>query len=333
MKRLLSLLFAAALLLLLVTPVLADELPSSNPSEEPVIVEADSDENLDPLAADPGEDPVEELVDDPEEDYADDSLSVSDSPDPVVDRADLLTFSEEAALRTNANDIELAHGCQVIIVTVDGLGGSSAQDYADRFFLNNGYGTGADRDGILLLVSMENRDYHISTHGFAIDAFTDNGLLYLEDGFLSDLSDGNYYDAFRAYQDRAEDMLSYYDGSATPEEREEMEKAYESFAHKTPFAGISIGAAVLGFLGSLLPMSRLKKEVKTVHKQSNAGNYVRDNSLILNVSRDIYLYANVTSHVIERSTSSGGGGGGLGGGGSTTHSTGGSTFGGHGGKF
>ena len=127
-------------------------------------------------------------------------------------------------------------------------------------------------------------------------------------------------------------MLSYYDGSATPEEREEMEKANESFAHKTPFAGISIGAAVLGFLGSLLPMSRLKKEVKTVHKQSNAGNYVRDNSLNLNVSRDIYLYANVTSHVIQRSTGSGGGGG-LGGGGSSTHSTGGSTFGGHGGKF
>jgi uncharacterized protein len=79
-------------------------------------------------------------------------------------------------------------------------------------------------------------------------------------------------------------------------------------------------------------MSRLKKEVKTVHKQSNAGNYVRENSLNLNVSRDIYLYANVTSHVIQRSTGSGGGGG-LGGGGSSTHSTGGSTFGGHGGKF
>lgn len=285
MKRLLSLLFAAALLLLLTTPVLADGLPTT-----------------------------------------------ISGTDPVVDRADLLTFSEEAALRTNANDIELAHGCQVIIVTVNGLGGSSAQDYADWFFLNNGYGTGADRDGILLLVSMENRDYHISTHGFAIDAFTDNGLLYLEDGFLSDLSDGNYYDAFRAYQDRAEDMLSCYDGSATPEEREEMEEAEKAFSHKTPFAGISIGAAVLGFLGSLLPMSRLKKEVKTVHKQSNAGNYVRDNSLNVGVSRDIYLYANVTSHVIQRSSSSGGGGG-LGGGGSSTHSTGGSTFGGHGGKF
>ncbi|MBQ1590130.1 MAG: TPM domain-containing protein, partial [Oscillospiraceae bacterium] len=70
-----------------------------------------------------------------------------------------------------------------------------------------------------------------------------------------------------------------------------------------------------------------------VHKQSNAGNYVRDNSLNVGVSRDIYLYANVTSHVIQRSTGSGGGGGGLGGGGSSTHSTGGSTFGGHGGKF
>ena len=137
-------------------------------------------------------------------------------------------------------------------MTVDGLGGSSAQDYADRFFLNNGYGTGADRDGILLLVSMEDRDYHISTHGFAIDAFTGNGLLYLEDGFLSDLSDGNYYDAFRAYQDRAEDMLSYYDGSATPEEREEMEEDHESVSNNTPIVGINFGVTALGFLGWLL---------------------------------------------------------------------------------
>ena len=59
MKRLLSLLFAAALLLLLATPVLADGLPTT-----------------------------------------------ISGTDPVVDRADLLTFSEEAALRTNANDIE-----------------------------------------------------------------------------------------------------------------------------------------------------------------------------------------------------------------------------------
>ena len=287
MKRLLSLLFAAALLLLLATPVLADGLPTT-----------------------------------------------ISGTDPVVDRADLLTFSEEAALRTNANDIELAHGCQVIIVTVNGLGGSSAQDYADTFFLDNGYGTGLSRNGILLLIAMETRDYHLSTHGIAIDAFTDNGLLYLEDCFLPDLSDGDYFDSFRAYQNTAEEMLSYYDGSATPEEREEMEEAEKAFSHKTPYVGITIGAAALGFLGSLLPMAGLKREVKTVHKQSNAGNYVRDHSLKLNASRDIYLYANVTSHVIERSSSSGGGGGGgLGGGGSTTHSTGGSTFGGHGGKF
>lgn len=286
MKRLLSLLFAAALVLLLATPVLADGI-----------------------------------------------LISTAAPDPVVDQANLLTDAEEDALRANARAIESAHGCQVIVVTVNGLGGSSPQDFADNFFLDHGYGTGTDRSGILLLISMEERDYHLCTHGVAIDAFTDNGLLYLEDGFLPALSDGNYYEAFYAYQNRAEAMLSYYDGSMTEEEREELEEAYEQFAHKTPFAGISIGAAALGFLGSFLPMSKLKSQVKTVHKQSNAKKYVRDNSMNLNVTRDIYLYANVTSHVIQRSSGSGGGGGGLGGGGSSTHTTSGSSFGGHGGKF
>ena len=58
--------------------------------------------------------------------------------------------------------------CDVIVVTVASLDGKTAESYADDYFDFNGYGLGQDRDGILLLLSMEDRDWAISTHGFAL---------------------------------------------------------------------------------------------------------------------------------------------------------------------
>lgn len=287
---------------------------------------------------------------------AGDGFTLSQSNDFVVDEDDLLTDYEEQILRENAQRISEAHDCEVIIVTEYSLGGLDAESYAENYFYDQGYGTGSERSGILLLVSLESRDYWECTSGKAIDAFTDNGLLYLESKFLSKLSSGAYYDAFLAYQNTCEKMLAYYDGTLTEAERESLEHEYNQFAiaenpdgyqeeyehndtrtrKPTSFVTITLISLIAGFLISLLPMSVLKSKVQNVRKQTNAANYVRPNSMQLNVNRDIYLYANVTSRVIrsENRSSSFGGGSGLGGGGSSTHShSSGSSFGGHGGKF
>ena len=87
----------------------------------------------------------------------------------------------------------------MVVVTVNSLDGKSAQDYADDFYDYNGYGIGTDKSGILLLVSMEARDWHITTTGFGIRAITDAGLDYISDQFLPYLSDGEYLDAFETY--------------------------------------------------------------------------------------------------------------------------------------
>ncbi len=38
------------------------------------------------------------------------------------------------------------------------------------------YGYGADKDGVLLLISTEDNDVYISTCGYGITAFTDAGI-------------------------------------------------------------------------------------------------------------------------------------------------------------
>ena len=96
-----------------------------------------------------------------------------------VDEAGLLTGSEGSDLLDQLNEISERQQVDVVVVTVDSLEGASATEYADDFYDLNGYGFGDEGDGILLLISMEERDWAISTSGFGITAFTDAGLEYL----------------------------------------------------------------------------------------------------------------------------------------------------------
>lgn len=287
-----------------------------------------------------------------------DGSSLDPTHELVVDEDDLLTDEEEEILRENALRISEARGCEVIILTVYNLGGLDAETYAEDYFYDNGYGVGPERDGILLLVSMEDRDYWEATSGKAIEAFTDYGLLYLEHQFLSKLSSGDYYESFLAFQNTCDLMLGYYDGTLSDAERESLERDYNDFAEiynpdgyvddyegygestrsrkPTSFVTITILALIAGFVLSMVPMATLKSQIQNVQRRTSAGDYLRKDSFDLSVNQDNYLYSNVTSRLIETQSRSSSGGGhiGLGGGGSSTHThSSGSTFGGHGGKF
>lgn len=129
------------------------------------------------------------------------SASASNMPK-VVDNAGLLTDTEAALLESEAESLTNTYQMDVVLVTVDSLDGSSAERYADDYFDYHGYGCGPDYSGILLLVSMGEREWAITTCGKAIQAVTDYGLELIEDRMLSDLSDGDYYSAFWDYLDQ-----------------------------------------------------------------------------------------------------------------------------------
>ena len=135
----------------------------------------------------------------------------------LYDSEHLLTDSEAEALSKHLKEIGSRYRCDVIIATVSSLGRKTATEYADDFFDYNGYGYGAvpdangmtvNGDGILLLLSMEDRDFAISTSGYGITAFTDYGIqMYLESQFLPYLKTNNYNDGFRAFADGCEFLL------------------------------------------------------------------------------------------------------------------------------
>ena len=162
--------------------------------------------------------PTETAATESAAEYVPDHIALTDGGKPtLVDDADLLNESQEKALSEKLKEIGTAYRCDVVVVTVNGLGNKTAEEFADDFFDYNGYGYGAtpdstgktvDGDGILLLVSMADRDYWVSTSGYAIKAFTDYGIQeYLEPMFLSYLSSGEYEYAFDRYADGCDDLL------------------------------------------------------------------------------------------------------------------------------
>lgn len=232
----------------------------------------------------------------------------------LIDDADILTDSEESTLLSKLENISANQQMDIVIVTVNDLYGETPRDYADDFYDFNGYA----EDGILLLISMEDSDWDISTSGYGITAITGAGRDYMADQFLDDLSNGNYYDAFVIYADFCDEFIRMA-RSGDPFDVEDLPK--EDFNYITSLL-VSLG---IGLVVSFIITGRMKGKLKTIRRQAEATDYVKNDSMKVTQSRDLFLYRHIDRHAKPQESSSGG---------SRTHtSSSGRTHGGGGGKF
>lgn len=235
----------------------------------------------------------------------------------VVDDADLLETVDEKVLLKKLNEISERQECDVVVVTVEGMDGKTAAEYADDFYAYNGYGFGENRDGILLLVSMEDRDWYMSTCGYGITAFTDAGREYMADQFLPMLSDGDYNGAFTKYAELCDDFIS----------QAKTGEPYDT--GNLPKGSVSpiwiLGDLIIGFVIAFILGTKKKSNLKSVRTQKTAQDYAVPGSMVLTVNWDHLVNKVVTTRVIQKNNNSSG---------SSTHtSSSGTTHGGSGGKF
>ena len=263
----------------------------------------------------------------------------------VIDDADLLTNQETDLLESSAQSLADTYQMDVVILTVDSLGGKTSEAYADDYFDYNGYGIGDDFSGILLLVSMEQRDWSISTCGEAIYAVTDYGIESLAEVFLPYLSNGRYYDAFRIYLqeletyfkayrsgDPIDGYIGSYDGPGTyqPGTRDEVVYYEEPFGFSDIMVRLLV-ALVIGAVIAGIVLLVMRSGMNTAKQQSGAKNYMVSGSYNLYRCQDFYLYSRTSRTRKQENNSSGGHGGG--GGSSVHHSSSGRSHGGGHGKF
>ena len=252
--------------------------------------------------------------------YALPVFAAGETHDPrVVDDAELLTNEQIQQLTEKLDEISERQQLEVVVVTANTLGGKSPMVYADDYYDYHNYGYGESKDGVLLLVSMEDRDWYISTTGYGITAFTDAGIQHIGDEIASYLTSKDYYKAFDLFADEADKFVTQAK-SGSPYDVNSLPKPKKNFFNAKSLLISLVVALAIAFV----IITMIKKSYKPVQFKSNASDYLVQDSLMLTGAYDNFLYSNVTK--TARSDSSSGG--------SSTHTgSSGTSHGGGGGKF
>ena len=238
----------------------------------------------------------------------------------LVDDANLLSSNEETELLDKLDEISERQQCDVVVVTTNGTGGRSIQEFADDYYDYNGYGMSDEDSGILLAVDMDNREWAFSTYGYGITAFTDAGMEYMEKAFVHYLSDGDFYGGFNKFADLCDAFITQAN-TGDPYDYQNLPK--------DPFNPLFIVAAIiLAFGAALIPIFVYRSQLKSVKPAGGAMNYI-DGNLVLTAQNDMFVTSSVTRTPRPKSTSSGSGKGGS----STHRSSSGRSHGGRSGRF
>jgi uncharacterized protein len=270
-------------------------------------------------------------------------------PPRVVDDAGLLSDSDEVTLKATLVSVSLEHDCDVIVVTVNSTGGKSVQAYADDYYDQNGYGLGTEKSGILLLVSMGEHDWYISTAGAAIKIFPYNTLGVIGDQVAGYLSDANYSGAFDKFADLADGYLtsyknggsnnnggivdnggSYNNGGSSYNNNDNYSTQDVVMTYLSPILLAFFIAALIALVVVLV----MKSSLKSVRHKLTAHDYVRGGSMRVTNASEFFLFRTVSRVARPQNPppSSGSHGGGASFGGVHTSSSG-ASHGGRGGKF
>ena len=116
----------------------------------------------------------------------------------IFDLSDQLSFEEWAELEARASDISQRHGCGVYVAFVEDFteygGGNDVYKTTYQLYHSNELGMGENRDGIIILLSMDDRDYAMFVYGKNAEyAFNKYGQEQLEDAFLGYFGDNDWW--------------------------------------------------------------------------------------------------------------------------------------------
>ena len=214
--------------------------------------------------------------------------------DRVIDEADILTDSEEAALDTKLAAIEQSHKVRILIGTMKSTDGAVLGKIANNIV--DEISGDADSGTIVLLLSMKERDWYISTDNKMRVRITDTkGVEYLSGEFLPELKENKYAAAFTTFAATTDEMLTYYE--------KEGEPYNPANAFNLMALGIALACALI--LGGTIYYMLYEYE-SNVTFAAEADAYLNHDSFRLTQNEDNFLYTTVTRQTKEKKESSSG---------------------------
>ena len=213
----------------------------------------------------------------------------------ISDTEGLLSDAQVRSLEAQAEALSDTYECAVYVVTVDDYtdyGSGSVYEVAKAIYQANDLGWGEEHSGVMLLLSMAERDYSLIAYGYGNTAFTDYGKDYLADQFLDDFRDDDWAAGFTDYLETCGQMLEAarngkpVDVGAKPAQRGNL-------------LGNLIPSFLLALVICVIWRSAAKKKVR---RSSEAGSYAVDGGVQITLRDARYTHSTRTVRHIERSS-------------------------------
>ena len=185
----------------------------------------------------------------------------------VVDIPDILTDEEEKEFDNRAWEMTQKYGCAVYIMITDTLEGYEAWEYNEMLHSELSLGYGEEKSAVILLLSMEERQYDLMAHGYGNTAFTDYGKDVMAERFLDDFANDDWYAGFCSYLDTCEEFL-------------ELAASGEPFDIDSESSGGGFfGVIIMVLISCAVAMGVcliLRAQMKTAVKATEAGDYAKN---------------------------------------------------------
>ena len=212
----------------------------------------------------------------------------------VTDAAGLLSENENAMLERMAESVSPKYGVGVYIVTVEDYRDFHSEGvYKATYTIYHEYtmGEGPNRDGIMLLLSMDDRDWAIFCYGSRCEyAFNSYGQQKLEKVFLDNFGENDWYGGFEDY---IRECSSY------------LEKAAAGKPVRASALIPCLIAVGLSLLAAGAIVAVIWQKMDSVAAKVTANAYISE-ALQLTEQTDRFTHKTTSSRRIERSSSSSG---------------------------
>lgn len=218
-------------------------------------------------------------------------LTVQTSQPYVLDQADILTEKEEAKLTDLAEEATQKLNCGIYIVTMDNYHDLNPGEYLhiekhlEKYYIREVYGVGPERSGVILLLSMNARDFALFTHGFGDSGLSDAAKDLILERFLDDFKKDHWFDGFEDYINYTQKYLQktlnghpYTDHSQPPE---------------IHFVGV-LACAVISLIVAFSVQRHFVNQMKSVAPQTQATGFTAKEGFKLTVNDDTYTHTTTT---------------------------------------
>ena len=223
----------------------------------------------------------------------------------VADSAGILTEEEDTALNSLADELCAKYGCEIIIVTVPGLEGWNVEELNEAIFSQYEFGCGAEKSCVMLLLSMEERDFDMLAHGYGNTVFTDYGKEQLMDCVLPYLGRNDWYGGFYEFISLCGSYLETAQNGAPVDVYSDYVPGY-GYTDYDPGPQLTpvklVIALIAGLIVALIVSGVQKAKMKSTAIQTRADRYMSELELTEREDR----YTHTTKTKTPRSTSSGG---------------------------